>query len=990
MSCDVNVQSDINSKTNPNNALSAHPAFRFIRTEQIESLGIDVAEYEHIATGATHYHMAAENVENVFLVALRTIPTDSKGVAHILEHTALCGSEKYPVRDPFFMMIRRSLNTFMNAFTSSDWTAYPFASQNRKDYFNLLDVYLDAVFFSRLDKLDFAQEGHRLEFAEPTNPESDLTYKGIVFNEMKGAMSSPVSTLWQTVSKHLFGTTTYHHNSGGEPDCIPDLSYEELKAFYKVHYHPSNAVFMTYGDIPVGILHERFEERVLKRFERLDQVITVTDEKRYYAPIRVEEPYALDDDNTDKKTHVVMGWLLGHSINLQEQLEAELLSRVLLDNSASPLRHALETSELGSSPSPLCGLEDSNREMSFMCGMEGTDPQHAAAIEALIIGVLENVAENGVPQTEVEAVLHQLELSQREVGGDGYPFGLQLILAGLSTAIHRGDPIGVLNLDPVLKQLGEQIKDPQFIPQLVRRYLLDNPHRLTLTLSPNTELSARRDAAEKMRLAGIKANLNDEQKQALVDQAVALEKRQHQEDDESILPKVGLEDIPLELAIPEAEQLTVAGCPLSYYGQSTNGLVYQQVIVNLPKLTERQLQLLPFMGSYIAELGCGDKNYHEMQKWQSSVSGGIGAYSSVRGAIDDEQNIQGYFTLSGKALARNIDALTKLLSTTFNHVRFDESSRIRELISMSRSRCEQSITGSGHSLAMAAAAAGFSPAALLNHRQSGLQGISNIKALDDSLKDDAALEAFCKELAELHKLVTSSPRQFLCIAESERKEALVNALEKYWGDTTVAANSSELYLDPIRNFVKQAWSTSTQVNFCAKAFPTVPVEHKDSAALTVLGGFLRNGYLHRAIREKGGAYGGGATQDSATATFRFYSYRDPRLLETLGDFDASIQWLLDTKHAGNKLEEAVMGVISSIDKPGSPAGEAKQAFHNELFGRDPEQRRRFRSRVLTVTLDDLQGVARKYLVNKEASIAVVTDPQKAQTLTEQGFELVQV
>ena len=209
--------------------LQPHPSFEFERQQKIASLGVEVAEYRHLKTGAKHYHIAADNAENVFLVALRTIPQDSTGVAHILEHTSLCGSEKYPVRDPFFMMTRRSLNTFMNAFTSSDWTAYPFASQNRKDFFNLMDVYLDAVFFSRLDQLDFEQEGHRIEFAESGNTDSSLVYKGVVYNEMKGAMSSPVSLLWQTLTKHLFPTTTYHYNSGGDPEVIPQLSYDQLK-----------------------------------------------------------------------------------------------------------------------------------------------------------------------------------------------------------------------------------------------------------------------------------------------------------------------------------------------------------------------------------------------------------------------------------------------------------------------------------------------------------------------------------------------------------------------------------------------------------------------------------------------------------------------------------------------------------------------------------------------------------------------------------------
>jgi Zn-dependent M16 (insulinase) family peptidase len=257
---------------------SVHPAFQRIRSEAISSLNIVMEEYHHKVTGAVHYHLCSENTENVFLVALRTVPMDSTGVAHILEHTALCGSKNYPVRDPFFMMIRRSLNTFMNAFTSSDWTAYPFASKNKKDFNNLLKVYLDAVFFSRLHELDFAQEGHRFEFSEMENPESELQYKGVVYNEMKGAMSSTNAVLWQTISKYLFPTTTYHYNSGGEPDHIPDLSYNELKTFYKSHYHPSNSVFMTFGDIPASAHHRNFEELALAQFSRLDINIAVAND----------------------------------------------------------------------------------------------------------------------------------------------------------------------------------------------------------------------------------------------------------------------------------------------------------------------------------------------------------------------------------------------------------------------------------------------------------------------------------------------------------------------------------------------------------------------------------------------------------------------------------------------------------------------------------------------------------------------------------------
>lgn len=708
--------------------INSHPNFRHLRRQNIDSLGLEIDEFEHIQTGAKHYHLAADNNENVFLVALRTVPTDSTGVAHILEHTALCGSERYPVRDPFFMMIRRSLNTFMNAFTSSDWTAYPFASQNRKDFFNLLDVYLDAVFFSSLDELDFAQEGHRIEFATPDDPNSELTFKGVVFNEMKGAMSSPISTLWQALTKYTFPTNTYHFNSGGEPADIPDLSYAELKAFYKKHYHPSNAIFMTYGDIPAAELQQQFEDRVLTRFQKAESRIDVPAEKRLVAPVNVEEFYALDDSELDgHKTHIVMSWLLGPTTDLYAALTAELLAGVLLEDSASPLQFALETSELGTAPSPLCGLDNSNKEMTFICGLEGCTDDDPLATETLIISTLKKIAEEGVPQERIDAVLHQLEMEQREIGGGSYPYGLQLILDALTTAVHYGDALEALNLTPVLEKLREDIKDPQFIQKLIQTQLLDNPHRIRLTLKPDGQFATRRDAAESERLAQIKTTLSNNEKQRIVDLAKKLEERQNRKDDESILPKVGLEDVPEKMHIATSTQTTINGRPTHSFEQGTNGLIYQQLIVNLPKLDDELLEVMPYYTNCLTELGCGDRDYLAMQAQQSSVSGGIGAYTSLRSAIDNEQTSSGHFILSGKALARNHKAFNELAHDIFRTARFDEHARIRELMAQLRASREQSITGRGHSLAMQTASAGMSPTAALRHRLSGLTGIQSLK-----------------------------------------------------------------------------------------------------------------------------------------------------------------------------------------------------------------------------------------------------------------------
>lgn len=952
-----------------------HSSFQWLRSEPIESLNVVVSEYRHQATGATHYHIAADNDENVFLVALRTVPTDSTGVAHILEHTALCGSERYPVRDPFFMMIRRSLNTFMNAFTASDWTAYPFATKNAKDFDNLLSVYLDAVFFARLDPLDFAQEGYRLDFAEPGNAQSDLVYKGVVYNEMKGAMSSPTSELYQQLSRYLFPTTTYHHNSGGDPEAIPDLTYEQLRAFYQTHYHPSNAVFMTFGDMPAKELQAAFHERALCRFQALDRHIAVTDEKRYSAPLSVETAYATEleeGDAVDNKTHIVLGWLLGPSTDLESQLKAELMTDVLLDNSAAPLRKLLETCGLGASPSPLCGLEDSNREMTFMCGLEGSSPHHAAELEQKILGVLQRVAEEGVSQARLEAALHQLELGQREIGGDHFPYGLQLMMGAIPTAIHRGDPIALLNLDPVLADMREQIKQPDFMQQLVREWLLENRHRVRLVMKPDAGLEATREAYTKAKLARLKAGLNATECQRIIDQARALEQRQQQQEaDESILPKVGLEDVPAAIPMPPYTEHNPASGRHTCYARGTNGLVYQQVVYDLPQLSPEQLQLMPLFTRLVGELGAGDQDYLRIQERLTEVTGGITGYSQMRGSIADEQRIKGVLTFSGKALTRNQEPLAELLYQIVEQPRYDEHEHLRELVAQLRARQDQSITGQGHSLAMMAASSGMNPASRLAHEVGGLAGIRATKDLDHRLQDPAQVKLLADRLQALSQILRSGPRQFLVVAEQDATASCSGHLDRHWQHQP-AGTAAPLQLGTVRQQVRQAWLTSTQVNFCAKAYPTVPADHPDSPVLSVLGGVLRNGFLHRAIREQGGAYGGGASQEPNIAAFRFFSYRDPRLSHTLQDFDEAVEWLLAREHGYQPLEEAILGVISALDKPSSPAGEARQAFQNRLFGRDEAFLKRFRERVLATTEADLKRVAQTYLQPAAASVAVVT------------------
>ena len=946
--------------------------FEKLRSQNVSSLNTELEEYKH-TTGAKHFHFSNDYSENVFMIAFRTVPSDSTGVAHILEHTALCGSEKYPVRDPFFCMLRRSLNTFMNAFTSSDFTAYPFASQNEKDYFNLLEVYLDAVFFCKLDPLDFAQEGHRLEFEKPNDPGSPLIQKGVVYNEMKGATSSPISILYQGLQEVLYPESTYHHNSGGDPTAIPQLTYTQLKQFHTSHYHPSNAVFMTFGNISAEKQQERFSKFALSKISTVAEAeIKVREETRYREPQKKIFEYPLDDDNTVDKTHIVLGWLLGKNTEVKSLLKCHLLSGVLLDTGASPLRLALEQSDLSTSASPLCGLEEGHMEMNFVCGVEGSNPESADKVEELILDVLETICSEGIDSESLESALYQLELSQREIGGDGWPYGLQIIFSCLPAAIHRGDPIALIDIENALLDLREEIKDPDFIKKLIRELLLDNPHRVRVVMQPNRDLGARLVQDEKNRLAKLKEELSAEQKKEIIDLADQLKIRQSLVEDLDVLPKVTRKDIPERKNFPSFSGRECGEYFLGSASASTNSMCYHQVINPVPLLGTEKLRLLPILSNMMPELGSAGRSYIDTQRLQHRVCGGISAFSSFRGTPNDCNVPVGYFTVSSKTLQRYATDMMRVVKETVNEIRFDEKERFKELLNQIYVRKLNGITSNGHQLAMMAASSSLRPSARISELGSGMSGLLNLKQMLKKVARDNELKAVLEKLSDLYLSVNSAKPHLLAIAGGADLKNVENDLVSIWSGHSSSSNRS---VENLTDYSAEniAYIISAKVNFCAAAYPTVSENHPDSAALSVLGSVLRNGFLHPEIREKGGAYGGGALHDAANGIFRFYSYRDPRLMETFDDFDKSLEWLASEGVSDDSLEEAVLGVLGSIDAPGSPAGEIKQAYHQNLFGNFAEKREEKRKKILGVTADDLLEVAERYLSSQPSLAALVSE-----------------
>lgn len=965
-----------------------HPAFQLLRQHHVEALDIQVSEYKHKVTGAVHYHLATNHDENVFLVAFRTQPMDSKGTAHILEHTALCGSEKFPVRDPFFLMIRRSLNTFMNAFTAADWTAYPFATQNKKDFQNLLSVYLDAAFAANLNPLDFAQEGIRIELEN-----DQAVYKGVVFNEMKGAMSSPTDQLYHQLAHHLFPETTYHYNSGGDPKDIPDLTYEQLVDFYKTHYHPSNAVFMTFGNQTAYDLQEQFEKLALNKFSQ-GTTLYSKPEKRLLATIEVTESYAVDSEDLKDKTYHVMSWLLPETSDIKLRLGMRLVEGILLENSASPLRHYLETCGYAQSTGPLMGVDDSNFEMTFYCGVQGSNEEHAETFKNGVLDILKEAASKPIDRDLVDAILHQIELHQREINGDGTPYGLSLILNGLGSAIHHNDPIHVWDVDSAIEQVKEELKDPMWLSNLIQTHLLDNPHRVQMTLVPDATKSVKEQQAEQARLAEITANLTEDQKIEIQQKTEALKERQDTADDLELLPKVGLEDVPADLHIVQG-QLREIICngldtPLNLYHAGTNGIYYQQVLIQIPDEIV-QSPYFNLLSILMGEVGAGEHDYLEFQQIQTAVSGGLGMGASLRSKVDDKDRISAWLTLTTKSLTQKLDSI-QLLKLAFEQLRFDEKDRIIELLQQRKTRWQSRLSGSGHSYAMQIASRQMSALARRDYHNTGLGALNWLTHLVNKIdQDDTAYEALIAELQAIHRKLLQAPKQFLLVCEEHQSDRLVEEIQNVWDKLAVDKSPVSLTeVEQINTENDEAWLIQTNVQFCASAYQAVDVAHADAAPLMVLAAYLRNGFLHSAIREKGGAYGGGASYDGNACSFRFYSYRDPRLAETFNDFEASVQWLLNTEQQPHQLEEAILGLVASMDKPGSPAGEAITACYALLHARTPKFRKMLRERLLNVTLEDLNRVAKQYLVEQKPVKAVVAPFAKREELQKLGFNIQQV
>jgi hypothetical protein len=949
--------------------------YRVLRVEHLPEIHAVFHELQHRATGARHIHVRRPDRENTFGVIFKTVPLDSTGVAHILEHVVLCGSERFPVRDPFFSMLKRSLSTFMNAFTASDWTLYPFASQNRKDFYNLMDVYLDAAFFPRIDELSFKQEGHRLEFEPAAEGGDRLAYKGIVYNEMKGAMSSPDQVMVRSILKALYPDTTYSNNSGGDPSDIPSLSYAQLKEFHRRHYHPSNAYFYTYGDLPLKDHLAFISRTVLSRFDAIDPATDVPSQPRWNAPRMARFPFPFSrNDDPARKHQACVAWLTSDIRDTGEVLSLALLEQILIGNAGSPLRKALIDTGLGSDLCDGSGYDAENRDTHFTAGLKDVEPDAAEKVERVVFDVLTGLAERGIDAELVASALHQLEFHRREITNTPYPYGIKLLLAAGGTWIHGGDPLRVLKFDADLAAIRRELERGRFFERQLARFFLENPHRVRLTLYPDPEMAEHEERRVAAELGKIRQTLTAAEIEKLRQDAEALQRRQEAQESVDCLPTLERRDIP-----PEVERVAESRVDrersVTYFEQPTSGIVYIAAAAGCGGLDPALNRLVPFFCHAFSRIGTTRRDYTEMARRIDAVTGGLGLAANPRTGFDGAGACIPFVSLTAKSLARNLAPLFDLLSELLGCYDVSDIPRLKNLLLEYRSGLESMVVHNGHRLAMSLAARRFSAARALSEEWSGVHQLKTIKALADG-PADADLMRLSDDMGRLGgRILHRSNFNLAVIGETDAvRQAQTPAGELAAGlPAGEAAGVASGETAPVSTRIREGWSTASAVNFVAAAFPAVRMEHEDAAALAVIAKLLRSLYLHREIREKGGAYGGFALYNPEDGTFSLASYRDPRIVETLEVFQASAGFISGGSFNDTDVKEAILQVCSEIDKPDPPGPAARKAFFRKIIRLSDELREGFKQRLIALTRGEVLAAAERYFGGglQHCSVAVI-------------------
>ena len=969
--------------------------FALLYETTVDELSSTVRLFRHTATGSQLLSFTNSDANKVFGVSFRTPPADSTGVAHILEHSVLCGSKKYPVKEPFVELLKGSLQTFLNAFTYPDKTCYPVASANVKDFRNLTDVYLDAVFFPVISRNIFRQEGWHLEKSggdTPDAPEETFALKGVVYNEMKGAFSSPESVLDRFCLHALFPDTVYGLESGGDPAVIPDLTYEDFYNFHATYYHPSNARFFFWGDDDE---EERLEQvgAVLKQFSAIAVDSSIGQQAFFKAPRTLSVPFAAAEE---EKGMVVLNWLGPDVGDTELGLGLRMLDHILTGMPASPLRRALIESGLGEDLAGK-GLETELRQLTFDTGLKGVSPEDAQAVEDCILDCLNELVRDGIPDEHIEAAINSVEFDLRENNTGRFPVGLSVMLRALTTWLHDGDPLAPLCFEKPLAVIKGRLRTGEaYFEGLVKKWLLDNPHRVRVSLAPDTSLSARQIAEEQERILAMTSLLDEAAIANLKSEAKELEAWQHTPDTPEALatiPRLGIKDLP-------PKNTTIPGVwhdenSIFFHPLPTGGIVYASAFFGLDSLADEQadevMPYLPLLGRALLEMGTHKKDFVSLNMAIAAKTGGMDADCLFTSRLDTAAPVA-RFTLEGKAAPDKAQALFDLMAEVLLEANLDQPERFLRMVLEEKARMEHTLVPSGHMVVASRLLSGFSAAGKLSEMTGGVSYLFFLRELAARIQKDWG--SVLETLSSLRQKIFTRASLSINITATQEQEGTVCALARSFVGAMPAASAAPaaFVYSPMPRPAAEALLLPAQVQYTGKIFDLYDAGYSWCGSALVIRNYLRTGYLWENVRVRGGAYGCVCGLERASGGFYMVSYRDPSILPTLAIYDTMADHLINNAPDKAALQAAIVGAIGEMDTYLLPDAKGRVAFSRHLTGETEAMRALTRQEVLGTTAEHFRafGQALAKAGEQKAAVAVLGGEALEKTAAEAGWTQVRV
>jgi hypothetical protein len=960
--------------------------FKILRVEPIEAMRLTAYEMEHLKTGAKVLHLHAFERENLYAIGFRTPPADSTGLPHILEHSVLAGSEKYPLRDAFKELMRSTMQTFINAFTYPDKTLYPVASQIKADFYNLARVYTDLVLHPRMLQETFLQEGHHLEFEKQGDIESDLIISGIVFNEMKGAYSSPDSLMYKDIQENLYPDTVYALDSGGDPEVIPSLTYEQFRDFHRKYYSPTNARFFLYGDIPTTE-HLAFLEEMLAGFERVEVDSSIQSQPLFNEPRRVDGTYPVDkDESLECKTMVNLAWMLAENKDFDTALGLEILSGLLVGSAASPLRKVLIDSNLGEDMSPTSGIESDLKQLLFCVGLRHAKNTDVTKIETLILDTLQDIVAKGFDRELIEGILHQVEFHGKEISRGSYPYGISLMGNVFQTWLYDGDPLIGLDFSRVIENIRKRwVDDPDMFQKMTKQWLLDNPHRLLAVMEPDPDFGDKNEQKWTDKMAAIKAGLSTDQLRAIDEQASRLKVFQSETDSpeaSASLPKLELTDIPRAVETIAVKHACVESVPAMQHDLFTNGIAYVDLAFDIAHIPEDLQLYLPLLGKMMSGMGAAGLTYDEMAKRIALYMGGFG-YDLTTGFTVAADDTWQKMIFSFKALYRNLPLAIQTVSDILCAGDLDQEARMRDLLAERKNNLQSSIVPSGHVFAKRAAGAGLTLPAYRDEQWHGRTQLRFVQT--QSAQFQTSKNVLREKLQQLKTMIFTQSNLMINLTADEAglklaENHLAGLLQKL-PKGAPAGRPQAPVLSPVRAGI----AVPTQVSYVARAMKAPAYTDPSAAVLMLASREMSNSYLYKHIRVQGGAYGGMSSFDTSLGIFAFLSYRDPHIVETLQVFDDAQEFYSREELEADDMEKAIISTLGALDKPLDPSGRGYVSMIRHFAGATDSMRQTFRDQIFAATPGKVKDALAQFFekASGDKAVAVYSAQEKLEEANKQ-------